>query len=140
MRLAPIAALALLGSALAAAPAQAQPKVYRCGQTYQDAPCPQGKTVAVDDARSEAQRRAAEDVSRDEAKLGTALERERLAREQQTRAAPAATKRKASAPSAGASAPAKAKHRKKHAGADQREDFIAVEPAKPRPAKRATPQ
>ena len=46
MRPAALAALAL-GLVLGAQLARAQPTVYRCGQTYQDSPCPQGKPNPV---------------------------------------------------------------------------------------------
>ena len=47
---------------IAAAAAQAQAPVYRCGpdgREYSATPCPGGKTVAVDDARSTEQQRQA---------------------------------------------------------------------------------
>jgi hypothetical protein len=51
---------------LAAPAAQAQKKVYRCEAggkvTYGDAPCKGGAEVAVDDARSDADRKAAQDA------------------------------------------------------------------------------
>jgi len=48
------ACLALLG-AVAFAPAQGQ-TVYRCGQSYSNEPCPQGRAIDVQDIRTEAQR------------------------------------------------------------------------------------
>jgi hypothetical protein len=121
--------------------ASAQPAVYRCGQSYQQAPCAQGRPIAVEDARSESQRREAQAAARDEARLGTRLERERLARERQTRPL-AAIGIGAQASAASASAPVKAKAKAKKRGkpgaaaADQREDFIALEPGKNKAAKR----
>jgi hypothetical protein len=121
--------------------ASAQPDVYRCGQGYQQAPCAQGRPIAVEDARSESQRREAQAAARDEARLGTRLERERLARERQTRPL-AAIGIGAQASAASASAPVKAKAKAKKrskpgaAAADQREDFIALEPGKNKVAKR----
>jgi hypothetical protein len=92
----------------------------------------------VDDARSESQRREAQAAARDEARLGTQLERERLARERQARPL-AAAGIGVQASAASASAPkAKPRKRGKHgaAAADQREDFIALEPGQPKAGKR----
>lgn len=120
--------------------ASAQPAVYRCGQSYQQAPCAEGRPVAVDDARSESQRREAQSAARDETRLGTRLESERLAREK-TRP-PAAVGIGVAASAGSPKAPTKAKaarKRSKHAAAaDQREDFIALEPRQAKPAKRGT--
>ena len=136
MRLGTLATLTLC-IALGAPFVSAQPAVYRCGQSYQQAPCAQGRPVAVDDTRSEAQRREAQAAARDEARLGNHLERERLARERQTH--PQSTVGiGAKASAAGASAP-KAKAKKRHKSgstADEREDFIALEPAQTKAAKR----
>ena len=129
MRLGTFATLALC-LALGTPFASAQPAVYRCGQSYQQVPCAQGRPVATDDARSESQRREAQAAARDEARLGSRLERERLARERQTHPQ-SAVGIGAKASAAGASAP-KAKATKRHrrgSTADQREDFIALEPA-----------
>ena len=123
--------------ALGVPAASAQPAVYRCGQSYQQAPCAQGRPLAVDDARSESQQREAQAAARDEARLGARLERERQARERATH--PQSAIGIGAKPSAaGASAP-KAKAKKRHkpgSMADQREDFIALEPGPPRAAKR----
>jgi hypothetical protein len=133
----------MLGLALGVPFASAQPAVYRCGQSYQQAPCAQGRPVAVEDARSESQRREAQAAARDESRLGTRLERERLARERQTRPL-AAVGIGAQASAAGASAPVKAKAKAKKrskpgaAAAEQREDFIALEPAQAKTAKRGS--
>ena len=55
----------------AAGAAQAQ-KVYRCGSegrvVYQQSPCNDGKAIDASDPRSAEQRKAAQDVARDEAK------------------------------------------------------------------------
>ena len=48
------ACLALLG-AVTFAPVQGQ-TVYRCGQSYSNEPCPQGRAIDVQDIRTEAQR------------------------------------------------------------------------------------
>jgi hypothetical protein len=64
--------------ASAQAPAAA---VYRCGSSYSETPCPGGKPVAADDARSAAQLQQAQDVKLREAALADQLRSERLARE-----------------------------------------------------------
>ena len=63
---------------LAASCAGAQ-SVYRCGSAYSESPCPQARTVDVSDARSNAQRAEAVQVAADEKRLGTQMERDRLA-------------------------------------------------------------
>jgi hypothetical protein len=126
-------ARALLGCLLLAPlAAAAQQNVYRCGQTYQQSPCERGgQAVEVDDSRSDAERKAARSVASDEAKLGNALQRERLAREKATRLI-AAVGIGAPHTSEAASAPAKSKkgHKKKGAKAPNAgsADFTAIEP------------
>ena len=60
--------------------AQAQ-EVYRCGSTYSQTPCPQGRLVEADDARSEAQRAEAARVAATERRLANEMRRDRLAEE-----------------------------------------------------------
>ena len=71
--------------ALAALPAWAQKKVYRCtegGRTvYSDAPCKEAVEVKADDARSDAQRRDAREAVRSEAKAADQMAKERRANE-----------------------------------------------------------
>ncbi len=69
--------------ALAQAPAQTPVGgVFRCGNSYSDAPCPGGQAVAADDARSAAQQRQAQQVKQRDAALAAQLASERRAREQ----------------------------------------------------------
>ena len=77
--------------------------IYRCGNTYSQVRCPDGKLIDAADPRSAAQRAAA--------KKATALERERAAQMERDRKAADA----ASAPASGA-----AKGKKKHAGTAKR--------------------
>jgi hypothetical protein len=59
-----LVALALAAVAFApAARAADNPTVYRCGSTYQQAPCAGGKAIATDDSRSPAQVAAAREVA-----------------------------------------------------------------------------
>jgi len=66
------------GSALAQAPAGG---VYRCGNSYSDAPCPGGQAVGTDDVRSAAQQRQAQEVKQRDAAMAEKLTTERRARE-----------------------------------------------------------
>jgi len=63
---------------LAASAANAQ-TVYRCGNAYSGAPCPQATALDAADTRTEAQRAQAVRVAADEARRGSTMERERLA-------------------------------------------------------------
>jgi hypothetical protein len=70
---------ALLCAALAGwvLPAAAQP-IYRCGDSYSQQPCPGGKVVEVDDARSASQKAQTDQAVRRDAKAAEALEKARL--------------------------------------------------------------
>ncbi|HSN34226.1 MAG TPA: hypothetical protein VLU41_16170 [Ideonella sp.] len=135
------AAVIALAGLIAAAPCEAAgpSQVYRCGQTYQQTPCSEGRAVEVDDARSEAQRRDAQATARDQARLGGALERERLTRQKAT--PPTAAVGIGGRPVADAASAAKKtpRHGKKKAKAadSKNEDFVAIEPLRPRPARAA---
>ncbi len=79
-------AVALLAGLLClAGPAAAQKKVFRCevnGKvSYADAPCKDGTELAADDARTDAQRKAARDAVVREDKLTQQMARERKAAE-----------------------------------------------------------
>ncbi len=69
---------ALLAAALSAAQAQT---VYRCGNAYSQAPCPQAQAVDVSDPRSAAQQAEARHVANDERRLAAEMRRDRLADE-----------------------------------------------------------
>lgn len=62
---------------LAPAAAQNSSGTWRCGNSYSDQPCKGGKAVEVDDARSEADRSAADSATRHAEKRGDELERSR---------------------------------------------------------------
>lgn len=70
----------LLGAVVASAQTPAT-GVYRCGNSYSDAPCPGGTAVAADDPRSAAQQQQSQDAKRREANLADRLAAERRARE-----------------------------------------------------------
>ena len=61
--------------------AQGSAKTWRCGSTYSDRPCEGGRTVKVDDPRSDADRRAAEASAKSNSAQADKLERSRLSLE-----------------------------------------------------------
>ncbi len=65
--------------------AHAQNAVFRCGNTYSQAPCADAKQVEVGDARSAAQRDEARRVADNERQLAADMRRERLADERASR-------------------------------------------------------
>ncbi|MBQ0944340.1 hypothetical protein KAK07_13455 [Ideonella sp. 4Y16] len=67
----------------------ARAEVYRCGSSYQDSPCPGGRTVNVDDVRSPEQRAEARERQRQERERANALAAERHAQEGHRRPATA---------------------------------------------------
>jgi len=62
------------------APAAAQ-NVYRCGNSYSQQPCPGGKVVPADDARSASQSSQTSAASERDAKAADAMEKARLKEE-----------------------------------------------------------
>lgn len=122
----------IMVAATCAAHAQA---IYRCGQTYSQKPCPEGKIIESSDPRTAAQRAEAKRVTAREKQLAEKLESDRRAQESaQSRplAASLAPAAKPPVQSVGASAPADHKrkikaraHRRKAASAA---DFTAVVP------------
>jgi len=70
---------ALLCAALAGwmPPAGAQ-TIYRCGDSYSQKPCPGGRVVDADDARSASQKSQTDQAVRRDAKAAEALEKARL--------------------------------------------------------------
>jgi hypothetical protein len=73
-----IVATLLAAAALSAAQAQT---VYRCGNAYSQAPCPQAQAVDVSDPRSATQQADARRVADDERRLAAEMRRVRLADE-----------------------------------------------------------
>ena len=114
-------ALALLAGA--ALPAGAQ-GVYRCGDSYSQQPCPGGKRVEVDDARSAVQKSQTDRAVQRDAKAADAMERARLKEEGR----PAQAILPPAPPPDGSAAD---KERKPAAKARKTEHFTAVAPRKP---------
>ncbi len=73
-------AIFLISACAHMAPASAQiaQGTWRCGNTYTDQPCKGGKEVSIDDARSEADRQAADSATRRNERRADELERSRV--------------------------------------------------------------
>jgi hypothetical protein len=116
---------------LASAACAAQAQVYRCGQTYSQKPCPEGKLIDSSDPRSAAQRAEAKRAVAKDKQLAADLERERRQRESAIAPGAATLTAVPGAPAASKPVPVKtrAKSRtKKHRPATDK-DFSAVVPA-----------
>ena len=115
-------ALILIAACAASTGAIAQ-KVYKCGSSYSQIPCPDGVTVEAEDARTKGQKSAATQNSKSQARQAEALEKERLKDEAQARAADQAW--------------AKALHKKEPSGSKPKAKTKSKEPeyftAKPPP-------
>ncbi len=86
--------------------------VWRCGpdgRDYRDAPCTQGRVVAVADDRSEAERSAARQVATQDRALAQRLAKQRLALERERRAEGNGLAGFATTPPLSATAPVSAK-------------------------------
>jgi hypothetical protein len=119
---------------VAPATAQGTQNVYRCGNTYSQQPCADGKLVAASDSRSAAQKSQTDDATKRDAKVADAMEKARLKEEAKPVPVgmPAATQ--ASAPKDAKKSDRKAKKAK----SKKDEHFTAVAPKKPgeEPAKK----
>jgi len=121
-----------LGLIMAALGAQAAQPVYRCGSTYSQVPCPEGRIVEATDPRSGAQRAEARRIAALERQQATQMERDRRAQEAaQKPAAASGFDSRSPAPEAAASSAERGRHSKKHSKADKRpvsDTFTAVDP------------
>ena len=72
------------GAFCLSAAAQGKAEAYRCGNTYTDRPCEGGRPVKVDDARTDADRRASEAGTHRAETRADQLERIRLSQEKET--------------------------------------------------------
>ncbi|MDZ7922419.1 hypothetical protein [Rhodoferax sp.] len=79
-------ALFLIAACVVSTGTQAQ-KIYKCGSSYSQIPCPDGVAVDAQDPRSNTQKTEAKQASKSQAKLADAMEKERLQDETQARAA-----------------------------------------------------
>ena len=64
--------------------------VYRCGDTYSQAPCPGGKVLDVSDSRDAAQKQQADEATLRDTELARSMAQERLAQEKNAKPAQAA--------------------------------------------------
>lgn len=62
-------------------------KIYKCGASYSQIPCPDGVTVDASDARTNAQKSEANKSAKNQAKQAQALEKERLTEDARANAA-----------------------------------------------------
>ena len=62
-------------------------KIYKCGASYSQIPCPDGVAMDASDARTNAQKSEADKSTKNQAKQAQALEKERLTDEARARAA-----------------------------------------------------
>lgn len=72
--------LLALATAAGAGPAAAE-EIYRCGDSYSQKPCPGGKLVQVEDARSASQKSQTDQAARRDAHAADAMEKARLKEE-----------------------------------------------------------
>lgn len=70
--------IALACAAMAFAPAQAAPAIWRCGNSYSDRPCADGKPIETDEPPSVEQRRQADEATRRDMEAASRMQRERL--------------------------------------------------------------
>jgi len=129
-----IAACALWGPPAATAGTAA----WRCGNTYSDQPCPDGKPLALGDMRDAGQKREADNSTREAQAAGDRLERERL-RQEKAQAGRHATliDSRPSAPKANADDATKRKKGKKEPGYFSAHDPVATAKKKAEKAEKA---
>ncbi len=95
----------VVAAGLVPAAASAQ-KVYRCGSTYSQTPCPDAVTVDAADERTKAQKSDAQRATVRDAKTALALEKTRLKEEKEAAEARKAADKRAAAKKPDASASA----------------------------------
>ncbi|MET0335612.1 MAG: hypothetical protein ABW190_15170 [Rhizobacter sp.] len=78
----------LMAALVCAAAAQAQ-TIYRCGASYSQTPCAQGRAIVVNDGPTAQQQQEALDVAARDRYLGDTLEQDRLTQEAMQRPASA---------------------------------------------------
>lgn len=111
---------------------QAAQPVYRCGSSYSQVPCPEGRIVDATDPRTAAQRAEARRIAALERSQAVQMERDR--REQEAAQKPAAASgfdSRSPVPEVAASGAERGRHPKKRSKAGKRADsdsFTAVDP------------
>jgi len=62
--------------------------IYKCGNSYSQTPCTDGKVLSIEDTRDAQQKKVVDANTRRDAKLAKDMEKERLAQEHANRSAP----------------------------------------------------
>lgn len=62
--------------------------IYKCGSTYSQTPCPDGKLLNIDDARDPKQKKQIDAATRSDTKLASTMEKDRLTQERDVQPAP----------------------------------------------------
>ena len=127
------AAVALVAS-ICHTPSTAQ-SVYRCGNAYSAAPCPQGKAIDADDARTVEQRNEALRLAAEDKRRGDEMERARLRREAEIRPALASALSLAPKPAATTAPTKKATPKQRQAKPSKERRLAVVASAATRPKK-----
>jgi len=125
-------------SLLVATPSAIAQKVYKCGSSYSQVPCPAGTVIEVDDARSAGQKKQTDDAARRDARLADDMEKARL--KQDALAAPALVVGTSAQPGDTPAKPGKRTAARKKGPKKQPEDFTATDgKTKATEKKRAKP-
>jgi hypothetical protein len=113
MKAATLLALPLLIALAAPSGAHAAQPVYRCGNTYSNVPCGDGRAVEATDPRTSAQQTEARRQAAQQRRLGNEMERERVAADARPYMPRAGTLGGTVAPGAEKPTPTKAKSKAK---------------------------
>ena len=70
--------IALACAGIAIAQAQAAPGIWRCGNSYSDKPCADGKPIETDEPPGAERRRQADEATRRDTEAANRMQRERL--------------------------------------------------------------
>jgi hypothetical protein len=127
--------IALACAVMAIAHAHAAPGIWRCGNSYSDAPCAEGKPIEADAPPSVERRREADEATRRDMAAAQRMQRERLRLEAEQRHRHAIVIAAPAAPPPAQPKPASAK-KKKLAPSDAFVASYAGADAKDKPAKK----
>jgi hypothetical protein len=113
---------------VAPATAQGAKNIYRCGNTYSQQPCADGKLVAASDSRSAAQKSQTDEAAKRDAKAAEAMEKARVKEE----AKPVPVGMPADKPASAPKDTNKPERKSKKKSKSKKDDhFTAVAPKKP---------
>ena len=113
-------------------------KVYRCGSSYSQTPCPDAVTIEVEDTRSKAQKSESDARVRHEAKAADAMEKKRLQDEAQSLVGDNAKTPPRKTSAAGDAPTPTDKDKKKSGGKKKEPEFFTARVA-PQKSKAKTP-